>query len=58
MNMIENSLNKDEIDGLKLEGEELQMEGLLIFQEFWNIFLKSIFMEERKCFCIVLKDWR
>lgn len=31
MNLIENSLNKDEIDGLKLEGEELYMEGLFIF---------------------------
>lgn len=58
MNMIENSLNIDETDGSKPEGEELQMEGLPTFQEFWNIFLKSIFMEERKCSCIASKDWR
>ena len=58
MNMIENSLNKDETDGSKTEGEELEMEGLPTFQDFWNIFLKSISRKERKCTCIGSKDWR
>ena len=58
MNMIENNLNKDETDGTKTEGEELEMEGLPTFQEFWNIFLKSISREERTCACIASKDWR
>ena len=58
INMIENNLNKDETDGTKTEEEDQEMEGLPTFQEFWNIFLKSISREERKCSCIASKDWR
>ena len=60
MNMIENnlSLNKDETDGSKTQGEELDMEGLPSFQEFWSIFVKSISREEKKCSCIASNDWR
>lgn len=55
MNMIENNLKKDES---KTEGEELEMEGFPSFQEFWRIFVQSISMEERKCSCIAVNDWR
>ena len=58
MNMIENNLKKDETDESKTEGEELGMEGLPSFQEFWRIFVQSISMEERKCSCIAVNDWR
>lgn len=58
MNVMENNLNKDETDGSKTETEEVEMEGLPTFQEFWNIFLKSISREERKCSCIASFDWR
>lgn len=56
MNMIENNLYKVEAD--RLDVEELEMEGLPTFQEFWDIFVKSISTEERGCFCITSKDWR
>ena len=58
MNMIENNLKKDETDESKTEGEELEMKGLPSFQEFWRIFVQSISMEERKCSCIAVNDWR
>lgn len=58
MNMIENNLKKDETDESKTEGEELRMEGLPSFQEFWRSFVQSISMEERKCSCIAVNDWR
>lgn len=54
MNMIENNLKKDE----SKTGEELEMEGFPSFQEFWRIFVQSISMEERKCSCIAVNDWR
>lgn len=58
MNIIENNLKKDETDESKTEWEELEMEGLPSFQEFWRIFVQSISMEERKCSCIAVNDWR
>ena len=58
MNMMENNLNKDETFGPKTEVEELEMKGLPTFQDFWNLFLKSISTEERKCSCIASSDWR
>ncbi|KAL9983574.1 hypothetical protein ACROYT_G005769 [Oculina patagonica] len=56
VDMIENNLYKVEADSSDVE--ELEMEGLPTFQEFWDIFVKNISTEERRCSCITSKDWR
>lgn len=58
MNMIENNLYKDETERSRSDEDEMKMEGLPTFQEFWNLFQTSISREERGCSCITSNDWR
>lgn len=59
VNMVQNNLCGDETDRSRTDvDEQLEMEGLPTFQEFWNIFQTNISRDERGCSCITSNDWR